>query len=81
LISGQLWECIKADIPNLSDHIRHGEFGELLTWLREKIHRHGSKFVLQEMVQRVTGSKITPVPYMRYLWNKFGDIYGLRPSM
>jgi carboxypeptidase Taq len=77
LISLQLWERINADIPDLSDRIRRGDFSALLGWLREKIHRHGSKFEPQELVQRVTGSKIDPAPYVRYLRTKFGEIYGI----
>ncbi len=65
LISAQLWESIQADIPDLPEQIRRGEFAALLGWLREKIHRHGRKFEPQELVQRVTGSKIDPAPYMR----------------
>jgi len=77
LISAQLWEKIAADIPDLSEQFRKGEFGALLAWLREKIHVHGSKFEPQEMVQRVTGSKIDAAPYVRYLKQKYSDIYGL----
>jgi carboxypeptidase Taq len=77
LISAQLWECINKDIPDLNDQFRRGEFGMLLGWLREKVHRHGSKFDSQELVQKITGSKIDPAPYMRYLRTKYQDIYGL----
>ncbi len=77
LISVQLWEAIQRDIPDLEAQIRRGEFGALLGWLREKVHRHGAKFEPQELVQRVTGSEITADPYVRYLWQKFGAIYGL----
>lgn len=77
LISVQLWERINADIPTLNDQIRQGEFGALLGWLREKVHCYGAKFEPQELVQRVTGSKIDPAPYVHYLQNKFGEIYGL----
>jgi carboxypeptidase Taq len=77
LISLQLWEMINADIPDLADQIRQGEFSALLGWLVDKIHRHGAKFEPQEMVQRVTGSKIDPAPYLRYLRTKYGEIYGL----
>jgi carboxypeptidase Taq len=77
LVSAQLWECIQRDLPNLDDQIRQGQFDELLGWLREKIHRHGAKFEPQELVQRVTGSKIDAAPYLRYLRSKFGAIYGL----
>jgi carboxypeptidase Taq len=77
LISAQLWEAVKADIPNLSDQIRSGEFAELTGWMHDKIHRHGSKFEPQELVQRVTGSKIDPAAYMRYLTEKYSNVYGL----
>jgi carboxypeptidase Taq len=77
LISLQLWERINADIPDLAEQIRQGEFSTLLSWLRDKIHRHGAKFEPQELVQRVTGSKIDPAPYVRYLQTKYGEIYAL----
>jgi carboxypeptidase Taq len=77
LISAQLWECINQDIPNLEEQIRGGEFSSLLGWLRTKIHRYGSKYEPQELVQRVTGSKIDPAPYVRYLNGKFSQVYGL----
>jgi carboxypeptidase Taq len=75
LISGQLWERINADIPDLAEQIRGGQFNALRAWLIEKIHRHGSKFEPQELVQRVTGSKIDPAPYMHYLKDKYSAIY------
>lgn len=77
LVSVQLWERINADIPDLTDQIRQGTFEPLLGWLRENIHRHGAKFEPQELMQRVTGSKIDPAPYVNYLQTKYGEIYGL----
>jgi carboxypeptidase Taq len=77
LISAQLWEKLNEDLPNLPDQIRQGKFEGLLGWLREKVHMHGRKFEPQELVQRVTGSKITPEPYLRYLKTKFSQIYHL----
>ncbi len=77
LISLQLWEAMRAEIPDLDEQIRRGEFSNLLGWLREKIHHHGKKFQPQELVERVTGSKIDSAPYMRYLNEKYSQIYGL----
>lgn len=77
LISAQLWEKIIADIPNLAEQFRKGEFRGLLGWLREKVHVHGRKYEPQELVQRLTGSKISSDAYVRYLKLKFGEIYGL----
>jgi carboxypeptidase Taq len=77
LVSAQLWEKINADIPDLADQIREGKFDALLGWLREKVHMHGRKYEPQELVQKITGSKIDAAPYVRYLQGKFGAIYGL----
>ena len=77
LISAQLWEKINQDIPDLPDQIRLGKFDALLGWLRQNIHRHGAKFEPQELVQKVTGSRIDPAAYVRYLTKKYGEIYNL----
>jgi len=77
LISAQLWEKINQEIPDLVEQIRQGKFEALLGWLREKIHRHGAKFEPQELVQKVTGSKIDPAPYLGYLNKKYSEIYDL----
>ena len=77
LISVQLWEQMNADIPDLEAQIRGGKFDDLLAWLVENVHQHGRKYEPQELVQRVTGSKIDPAPYLRYLERKYGEIYGL----
>lgn len=77
MISVQFWEIINKDIPNLDAQIEKGEFSALLAWLRKNVHQYGAKFEPQELVQRVTGSKIDPQPYLRYLKSKYSDIYGL----
>ena len=76
LVSLQLWEKINEDIPTLDDQIRKGEFEELLKWLNDKVHASGSKFEPQELVERVTGSKINGEPYIKYLNEKYSKIYG-----
>jgi carboxypeptidase Taq len=77
LVSNQLWEKINLDIPKLSSQVKKGDFSDLLAWLRENVHRHGSKFEPQDLVQRVVGSPISPDPYLKYLNEKFGTIYQL----
>ena len=77
LISAQLWEKIRKDIRNLDDQIRKGDFSELLGWLRINIHQHGHKYEPQTLVEKVTGSRITPEPYLRYLTKKYNEVYGL----
>ncbi len=77
LVSAQLWEKINKDIKGLDEEIRKGKFDSLLGWLRKHIHTQGRKYYPQELVQKITGSKITPEPYVRYLTTKYSGIYGL----
>jgi len=77
LISAQLWERACADLPDLETRIAEGHFEILLGWLRENVHRHGAKFEPQALVERITGSRIDPQPYLRYLTRKYSEIYAL----
>jgi carboxypeptidase Taq len=77
LVSAQLWERMEQDIPDVEDQVENANFAVILNWLRENVHIYGAKFEPQELVQKVTGSKITPEPFMRYLDKKFKDIYSL----
>ncbi len=77
LISAQVWEKMNAQLPDVDAQIEQGNFAEILGWLRENIYRHGAKFEPQDIVQRVTGSKIRPEPYMNYLNHKYSEIYDL----
>jgi carboxypeptidase Taq len=77
LISVQLWEKFKTINPEIDDQMRNGDFSNLLSWLRVKIHQHGRKYQPQKLVERITGSKIDPAPYVQYLKTKYSAIYEL----
>jgi carboxypeptidase Taq len=77
LVSAQLWEKMSEEIKDIEGKIENAEFDVILAWLRENIHVHGAKYEPQELVQKITGSKITPEPFIKYLNSKFGEIYGL----
>jgi carboxypeptidase Taq len=77
LISAQVWECMLKDVPNIDAEIEKAHFDVPLHWLREHLHQYGAKYEPQELVQKVTGSRITPEPYMRYLDKKYRAIYDL----
>jgi carboxypeptidase Taq len=77
LVSVQLWETIRSDIPDLDKQITAGRFDGLLSWLRSRIHVEGGKYEPQELIQKVTGSKIDPLPYLHYLEAKYAEIYRL----
>ncbi len=71
LIAAQLWERFGQLNPSRDADIGRGDFSMLLTWLRSELHRHGRKFEPKELVGRITGSPVSPEPYLRYLEQKY----------
>ena len=79
VMSVQIWEAALRAIPDLPEQFVQGEFGALGGWLRENLYRHGRKFTPAETLARVTGGPIDPGPYLRYLHEKYGQLYDLEP--
>lgn len=78
VLSLQFYEQTLRDIPALPAQFARGEFGALLAWFREKVHRHGRKYTANQLLEQVTGSpSIQAQPYLTYIQTKFSDIYGL----
>ncbi len=78
ILAAQLWEKALEEAPSIPADIEAGRFGTLLDWLRERVHRHGRKFLPAELIQRATGRPLDAGPYIRYLKAKFGALYGIR---
>jgi carboxypeptidase Taq len=76
VLSVQLFETAVENHPQIPDEIGRGEFGTLLGWLHENIHRHGRRYEPKELIQNTTGRPLDTAPYLKYLSTKFGELYG-----
>ncbi|HEX6751704.1 MAG TPA: carboxypeptidase M32 [Longimicrobium sp.] len=77
LYAAQFWSALRQALPTLDDDLRRGEFGALLAWLKENVHRHGRRFSAPELCERITGSRLSHEPLLRYLEAKVRPIYGI----
>ena len=77
MLSVQLFEAAIERRPEIVPQMERGEFGALLGWLREKVHRPGKKYEPDDLIERATGRPPNTAPYLRYLEYKFGELYGL----
>ena len=77
LYASMLWEAHRAADPLVDQRIGQGEFGPLLQWLREHVHRHGFVKQADELMREVTGSSLTTEPFLRYLSAKYSALYDL----
>jgi carboxypeptidase Taq len=77
VLAAQVWQAMADDVGTPEELVRRDEFGPIHDWTTESIHRHGQRYRTQELVRRATGQPITADPFLEYVTEKFGDIYGL----
>ena len=77
VLSAQFFETALQAHPEITSEIEAGEFGTLHGWLKENIYQHGSKYTPSELIERVTGGPLNIEPYIRYLRDKYGELYEL----
>jgi carboxypeptidase Taq len=77
IFSVQLWEQMKKENAKVIDEIEAGQYENILTWMRERVHQHGRKFTFGELSERITGTPLRWEPYIDYLTSKYSEIYGL----
>jgi len=77
IIAGQLWATMRQQIPKVDGEIERGDFKNVLAWLRENVHRHGQRYLRDDLVQHATGKPLAADDYVNYLEAKFGDLYGI----
>lgn len=57
--------------------IKDGNFGSILSWQRENIHKHGSLYRPKELIKKVTGKSLSANYFIDYLSKKYANIYNL----
>ena len=68
----QIWERVRAELPDLDEQFARGDLEPLHAWLREHVYRHGRKLDPPVLLERLVGGGIDAEPYLRYLRDKLG---------
>ncbi len=77
LYSAQIYSKALEANPNLPEDYKKGEFSNLMNYLRENIHQHGSIYRANDLIKRVTGEDLNPNYFFEYVRKKFYPIYKL----
>ncbi len=75
LLAAQLYDTLKENKPDLEKQIEEGHFTSIRNWLKENIHKHGTIYKTEELIQRVTKKPLSPKAYIQYLQNKYLKLY------
>jgi len=76
--AAQFYDRAGSDLSDLDSQLRAGEYGPLRQWLKENVHRHGQRFDPKDLVQHATGQPPSPKFLIRQLWDRYGEVYGIR---
>lgn len=68
--AAQLFHHANQD-PAVAEALETGAYEALLDWLRERIHRHGSRYLPDALIKKATGE----LPQARYLLQHLRDRY------
>lgn len=72
MIAAQLAYNCRKDISNYNELISKGEFSNIFSWLKDKIHKHGSLHLSSDnLLLDSTGEALNPEYYLSYLKNKY----------
>jgi carboxypeptidase Taq len=77
VLSYQIWNALKKDIPKVDDLMAEGSFESILGWLQTQVYSKGRFLTPKELVKQVTGKPMDPSDYLAGLSGKYCAIYGL----
>lgn len=77
VLSAQFFAAAEAANPNLSADIARKDFTRLRDWLTKNVYQPGKLYTPNELVIRATGQAMTAEPYLNYLREKYGALYGV----
>ena len=71
VVSAQILEAMQQTLGDPGTLVAQGEARQVAAWLREKIHRYGSTYSPQELLERSLGKGMDTEPYKRYITRKY----------
>jgi len=75
--AGCLVKALRAEVPGLDGMMAKGDVSAATGWLRDRLQRHGARYLPREVVTLACGHEPSEGPLLDYLEAKFGEIYGL----
>ncbi len=76
LYSAQISSVMEKEI-DVESSLESGNLINILNWLRKNIHIHGASKTASELAVDITGEKLNPEYFKKYLENKYKQIYNL----
>ena len=77
IYASQLFKNLSEENPNINLDIEKGEFGNILTWLRNHVHKYGRLLTADEIIKKTCGEGLNSRVFVDYLKEKYCSLYGI----
>lgn len=71
IMAATLHEKLYAEMPNMSEMIQHGDLKPINEWLKKNIHAKGRSVGVMELMEKITGEKLSAAPLLRHLERRY----------
>lgn len=78
LYAAILHRSLEADLGDLGEVVRTGRLVDIKDWLSAKVHQVGHRWEAEEIVRRATGQGLSVEPFLGYVREKYGALYGVK---
>ncbi|KYK32241.1 MAG: hypothetical protein AYK22_01800 [Thermoplasmatales archaeon SG8-52-3] len=77
IYSSQLFDQLCKDNINVLSEIEKGDFRNILSWLRNHIHKYGRIMTADEIIKNTCGEGLNSKVFVQYLKNKYYKLYNV----
>lgn len=77
IYASQLFKKLSEENPNTQSEIEKGDFKNILTWLKEHVHKYGRLMTADEIIKNCCGEGLNSKIFLDYLKEKYGSLYQL----
>jgi carboxypeptidase Taq len=76
IYTGQIIDALAKVIQDWRSRIAHGKLEDITQWLSTNVHSYGDLYDPADLIRRITGKNLETPPYLEYLGEKYGELYG-----
>jgi len=77
MYAAQMTNTMEQQLPDLWSMVEQGQLQPIKEWLTERIYQYGKARKPSELIQNVTGKPLDPQYLVKYLTDKYSEIYKL----
>jgi carboxypeptidase Taq len=76
IYDGMLLDKMQKDLPNWLSGVTKGEILPPIDWMKKKVHLESAMYDPADLMEKVTGNRLTAEPFLEYVENKYSTIFG-----